>query len=102
MNNLVLRVSIFVFLHFVFFTNLANSGWFWVSTYEECVDQHIKDTKCDTGVRVLTNACSKIYGKAKVVGSAKDSYECIIDEAIGMESDLAVRIAAKRCFDKNK
>lgn len=73
-----------------------------MSTTEECIEKHIKKTKCDGGFKALATSCNKLYGKDKVVGSARDHYECVIDEEIFLESDSAVRFTAKRCYDKNK
>lgn len=76
------------------------SGLFWVSTPEECIDKYIGKTNCDKGVRALSVACQKLYGKSKISREEEEAYKCILENTITMKSDLAVRVSMKRCFDK--
>jgi hypothetical protein len=78
-------------------------GWtLWVSTYDECMDKYLEDTKCNRGTQILAVACSNLYGKETLKDSDKDLYECWIDNAISMENALAVNLVVARCFEKNK
>jgi len=99
MKNLILRLFGFsIFVIFLTISEIGNCGWtLWVSTPDECIDKYLKESKCDRGTKLVLSSCYILYGKDELSENDREFYQCVLDEAIMMQNNLAINLALSKC-----